>query len=143
MPIDSESTHLTEANGSAVVTEPRRQLWRFFASLAGSVVATQQRLDAVHGPQLKAFEGSIAPLLVHLDPALVAPLAPPRQVVTEMSFSTEIDLTVDRSTGIALKVEPLGVGVARRFDASTATTSSLTVSVQAVPFPPNPSRRTP
>lgn len=128
---------------SIVTTDPNRQLRRFLASVGESAMATQQRLDAAHRSELKDFEHCIAPLLAHLEPSLVAPLAPPRQVVTEMTLSSEIDLTVDRSVGVALTVEPLGIGVARRFETSSGTTSSLTVSVEAVPFPSLPPRRTP
>lgn len=109
--------------------ESTSQLARYFASIGEAAVATQRRLDAAGADDLEVFTTSVAPHLARLDPALVTALAPPRQVVTEMSCTAHVDVTLDRSAGFALTVAPFGAGVSRRFASSTTTASSFSVSV--------------
>lgn len=104
---------------------------QFFASFAKAAEATQRRLDEAHADSLSAFLPTVEPLTT-LDPSLVASLAPPRQVVSEMSCEARVQMTVERGSSFGLRIQPLGSLFERRF--STSTESAVTLSFNVTPL---------
>lgn len=106
-------------------------LERWFVSWAETAQATQEVFDAAHAESLTAFEVAKVPLAA-IDPSLVSELAPPQQHVQEMSCEQRVQLSVDRSVGFEVGLEPLGSIFERRFSTSTQQASTLKVSVVPV-----------
>jgi hypothetical protein len=106
----------------------------FVQQVALTSIATQRRLDAQYGDDLKAALDSAAPLIPLLGPQALHALAPSRMLVRRMSVRTAIIVERNRATKFQLTVQPLGLGFAALFETKTSSSSQITIGVQQIPL---------
>jgi hypothetical protein len=124
--------------------KPRR-LTDLLVATARECLRTQRALDAQAVEARERFSQLIDALPAGTDPrttrALLATVAPARQVIRSWEFKFAARLETRRSIGFEIKARPLNLGysIERRRSASSATRFALTIEPVPFPLPPKTS----
>lgn len=108
-----------------------QSLSRFFVAAVDSAAVLQARLDEALTRDLVtalAVRETLAPW----GEGLARDLIPKRQVATELSLETEVELAIGSELTARMTIRPLGLAFERRFSKHHRSTSRLRIEVRAL-----------